>query len=57
MKDITIISSEEKESLVKNVSLAMATTNMIMGKIDKVDKNNIIIDRKEWNSLVWAVKN
>ena len=56
MKDITIISSEEKELLVKNASLAMATANIIMSKTDKIDGNNIIVDRKEWNSLVWAVK-
>ena len=56
MKDVTIISSEEKEILVKNASLAMATANMIMSKTDKIDGNNIIVDRKEWNSLVWAVK-
>ena len=56
MKDVTIITSEEKEILVKNASLAMATANMIMNKTDKVDENNIIIDRKEWNSLAWAVK-
>ena len=56
MKDITIITSEEKEVLVKNASLAMATANMIMTKTDKSDENNIIVDRKEWSSLVWAVK-
>lgn len=56
MKDITIITSEEKEVLVKNASLAMATANMIMSKTDKSDENNIIVDRKEWSSLVWAVK-
>lgn len=56
MKDVTIITSEEKEVLVKNASLAMATANLIMNKTDKVDENNIIVDRKEWNSLVWAVK-
>ena len=50
MKDITIISSEEKEILVKNASLAMATANIIMSKTDKIDGNNIIVDRKEWNS-------
>ena len=54
MKDITIITSEEKEVLVKNASLA--TANMIMTKTDKSDENNIIVDRKEWSSLVWAVK-
>lgn len=56
MKDVTIITSEEKETLVKNASLAMATANMIMSKTDKIDGNNIIVDRKEWSSLVWAVK-
>lgn len=56
MKDVTIITSEEKEELVKNASLAMATANMIMSKTDKIDGNNIIVDRKEWSSLVWAVK-
>lgn len=56
MKDVTIITSEEKEELVKNASLAMATANMIMSKTDKIDGNNIIVDRKEWNSLVWAIK-
>ena len=44
MKDVTIISSEEKEILVKNASLAMATANMIMSKTDKIDGNNIIVD-------------
>lgn len=56
MKDVTIISSEEKEILVKNASLAMTTANMIMSKTDKIDGNNIVVDRKEWSSLVWAVK-
>lgn len=56
MKDVTIISSEEKEILVKNASLAMATANMIMSKTDKIDGNNIIVDRKELNSLVLVVK-
>ena len=56
MKDVTIISVEEKEDLVKNASLAMAAMNMIMSKIDRVDGNNIIIDRNEWNSLAWSVK-
>lgn len=27
-----------------------------MTKTDKCDENNIIVDRKEWSSLVWAVK-
>ena len=57
MKDVTIITSEEKEELVKNASLAMATANMIMSKTDKIDGDNIIVDRKEWSSLVWAIKN
>ena len=56
MKDVTITSSEEKEVLVKNASLAMAITNTIMSKTDKIDGNNIVVDRKEWSSLVWAVK-
>lgn len=56
MKDVTIISSEEKEILVKNASLAMTTANMIMSKTDKIDGNNIVVDRKEWSYLVWAVK-
>lgn len=56
MKDVTIITSEEKEELVKNASLAMATANMIMSKTDKIDGDNIIVDRKEWSSLVWAIK-
>ena len=56
MKDVTIISSEEKEVLVKNASLAMAITNTIMSNADKTDNNTIIVDKKEWDHLVWAVK-